>query len=591
MLENLITSFVMRAHIGLRTKFIFAAILLYVVIGVLTFFAFRFAIHKVVTDFGAQLVKKQSLLVKNKTLSLIRAEVVLSTQMVDSPVLKLWAQNEDDATLKTLALQELESYRTNFRDKSVFFIISQSGDYYFNNATNEFKNRELRYTLNPSNLNDQWYFTTMKKVDNFALNVDYDNHLKITKVWINTVVRGDKFRKIGLAGTGFELTDFINTLVHSHEPGLTTVLIDSEGGIEGHPDDRYMKHNSNLRGAMKKITIYDLMRDTTDQKHLSEAIKRIEMRSSETEVVFVSVEGRPYLAGVSQIEDIGWYVIVLADLSQVVHVRDFIPLIIVTILSLLVFLLIISVSVNKMILRPLSSLSTSSEQIAKGNYRVAIQARTGDELGQLANTFNRMAQMIKDQMENLEERVAQRTAELTEMNMLLDQHARTDPLTGLGNRREILRQVETEISRSKRFKRTFSIVLLDLDEFKNVNDSYGHAAGDLVLREISQKIREVVRSIDTCGRWGGEEFLLVLPETDLSGAIRVAENLRKAVQTLDINIDQFTIHITLSAGVSEYQPGQSTDDCIKQADAALYRAKRAGRNRVSQPERPQLTAE
>ena len=214
----------MKGRLGLRTKFLSAAIVLYVLIGLLTFFAFRFALHKVEEDFGTQLVKRESLLVKNKTLSFIRAEVVLSSQMVDSPVLKLWAQNENDPTLKALALQELESYRKNFRDRSMFFIIDHSGNYYFNNAANEFKNRELRYTLNPENINDQWYFTTMKKVENFALNVDYDNHLNVTKVWINTIVRGNDAKKVALAGTGFELTDFINALVHSNEEGLTTVL-------------------------------------------------------------------------------------------------------------------------------------------------------------------------------------------------------------------------------------------------------------------------------------------------------------------------------------------------------------------------------
>jgi len=124
-------------------------------------------------------------------------------------------------------------------------------------------------------------------------------------------------------------------------------------------------------------------------------------------------------------------------------------------------------------------------------------------------------------------------------------------------------------------------VMFDLDQFKNVNDTFGHAAGDQVLKQISQKIREGVRSIDTCGRWGGEEFLLILPETELDGALQVGENIRAAVQNLNLVIDQSTIHITLSAGVSEYCSGQSADDCIKQADAALYDAKVKGRNRIS----------
>jgi diguanylate cyclase (GGDEF)-like protein len=488
--------------------------------------------------------------------------------------------NEEDSQLRTLALQELESYRKNFKDQSFFFIVDRSKNYYFNNSAGEFNGRELRYKLNTANINDQWYFTTMKNVHDFALNADYDNHLKVTKVWINTIVKGDDQSKIGLAGTGFEITHFIDELVHSHEEGLSTILVDKEGGLQGHENADYIRHNSNLRGAMKKITIYDLMAERAQQDHLKDTLGRLSRGTSEAEAFFLNVEGRRYLAGITRIEDIGWFVISLADLSKVVRISNFIPIFVLTIVALLSILLILSILVNKMILGPLSALTSSSEQIANGRYDATIKMKSTDEIGTLARSFNRMTQTIKDHMDNLEEKVAQRTSDLMEVNKLLDHHARTDHLTGLSNRREIMGRIEEEISRAARFKRTFSILMLDIDRFKNINDQNGHAAGDYVLKELSRRMRELCRTIDSVGRWGGEEFLVILPETSLNGALIVAENLRAGTENLQLNFESQPIRITISVGVFEYQHGIRIDEFIQQADRALYKAKQNGRNRV-----------
>ena len=284
---------------SLKSKFTFSIVVIYVIVGLLTFIAFKFATDKVIEKLGINFVKKQALLEKNKALSLIHREVALSLKLIDSPLIRKWAQDEDNAELKNLALQELESYRTAFRDRSFFFIIDKSGHYYFNNAGNEFKNKKLRYTLQEDNPNDKWYFNTMKNVENFALNLDYDIPLKVTKVWINAVVRDENNKKIGLGGSGFELTDLINTLIYSKEEGVSTVFISRDGSLEAHENPKYMEHNSNIRGNMKKVTIYDLMSDDTEKSALNNALKRIEGGTNEVETIFMTVEGKKYLAGIS----------------------------------------------------------------------------------------------------------------------------------------------------------------------------------------------------------------------------------------------------------------------------------------------------
>lgn len=164
--------------------------------------------------------------------------------------------------------------------------------------------------------------------------------------------------------------------------------------------------------------------------------------------------------------------------------------------------------------------------------------------------------------------------------MRLELMVRTDILTGLANRMEMLNQLEVELKRSERHNKTFSLILGDLDLFKQVNDTFGHLAGDRVLRQIGTQLKDNLRSEDVCARWGGEEFMVLLPETSLEQAVIVAEKLAAAVRGKEIVWDTQPIHLTMSFGVGAFCAGCSIDEFIQQVDNALYAAKNAGRDRV-----------
>jgi diguanylate cyclase (GGDEF)-like protein len=157
-----------------------------------------------------------------------------------------------------------------------------------------------------------------------------------------------------------------------------------------------------------------------------------------------------------------------------------------------------------------------------------------------------------------------------------------DSLTGLLNRPAILEVLGKELSRARRTQTPLSVVMADIDHFKQINDVYGHAAGDQVLRQAAQRITSSIRQYDHCGRYGGEEFLVVLPGCDRSSARDIAERLRHNVCKSDIPIEDKAVRVTLSLGLAEYRQGQDVDALIKEADAALYRAKQQGRNRVEE---------
>lgn len=170
---------------------------------------------------------------------------------------------------------------------------------------------------------------------------------------------------------------------------------------------------------------------------------------------------------------------------------------------------------------------------------------------------------------------------LRDKNEKLSLLASTDELTGLANRREFMRSGELELSRARRYGHPLSCVLLDLDHFKRVNDTYGHLAGDAVLRTVGQTILGARRDHDIVARYGGEEIVLLLPHTGLEGAITVAERHRASIGLLEVTFQGTKIPVTASLGATTMEDkGQDLKDLLDEADQALYVAKERGRNRV-----------
>ncbi|KAA1188908.1 diguanylate cyclase [Pseudohalioglobus sediminis] len=180
----------------------------------------------------------------------------------------------------------------------------------------------------------------------------------------------------------------------------------------------------------------------------------------------------------------------------------------------------------------------------------------------------------------LETEVAERTAELSEANRQLARVARVDHLTGLLNRRGFTEEAEGEIRRTFRSGKPFCVVLADVDNFKQFNDQYGHVCGDHVLKRTAALLQDRLREVDRVARWGGEEFILLLPETDTEGAAVVAEKLREAVEQNLVAFDDQRLSITMTFGIAAFRKGESLDACIARADTALYHGKENGRNKV-----------
>lgn len=253
-----------------------------------------------------------------------------------------------------------------------------------------------------------------------------------------------------------------------------------------------------------------------------------------------------------------------------------------------VFLLgVIVITLNKTGLMPANFLTNNAAQIGSVLEVVLLSFALADRINREKilrfAAQQALLQTTEKMKEDLEERVQARTHELETLNQKLERLSETDQLTGLKNRRHLELKIEEEFNRCARYNHVISVLMIDVDHFKSVNDKYGHAAGDECLRTIASHLIGGVRlPPDVAARFGGEEFCLLLPETSNKGAVAVAERIRQSIHGSVISSDRSMFSVSISIGVYTQIGGEyNGEQALKNADAALYQAKDAGRNRVT----------
>ncbi|AEV67305.1 GGDEF domain-containing response regulator [Acetivibrio clariflavus] len=203
--------------------------------------------------------------------------------------------------------------------------------------------------------------------------------------------------------------------------------------------------------------------------------------------------------------------------------------------------------------------------------------------------FKELLARINNQIKirNIIKDLEEKNRELTKRNEILEQLAITDSLTEIYNKGYILKRLKSELLRSARYNEPLSLIMIDIDHFKRINDSLGHIAGDNTLRELSKVLVKSVRDVDIVARYGGEEFIVLCPNTSVSGAAILAERIRENVQNTAFQFGNIDIRLTVSLGLSSISPSYpaiadvDTSKLIEEADSALYKAKSSGRNKVA----------
>ena len=229
---------------------------------------------------------------------------------------------------------------------------------------------------------------------------------------------------------------------------------------------------------------------------------------------------------------------------------------------------ILSKLMTRQFVEPLIKIEKRIKSIIEGN---------SEKLTDYKYPENEIGLMAKYIEQLTETELYNKNLELQKMNEELKRLSSTDQLTKLFNRRKMHEELDKEYKRASRYKNPFSIIMFDIDFFKKINDTFGHQAGDAVLSELSHLVKKIIRATDVASRWGGEEFLILCPETNLNQASILAEKIRSNVENYNFPVDKT---VTVSIGVSEFRKDSSIENIIEQADERLYKAKNSGRNKV-----------
>lgn len=376
----------------------------------------------------------------------------------------------------------------------------------------------------------------------------------------------------------FKLYDLVDEMLTQNNEISAIYLIRTDGKVLFGPEDLIQRHQPG-----------------TIDREIPESIQH-RLFLAELTVETIERDGKPYMEILSpHIEEWGkhtYSVLYLFNFdtldNRLTIMRQQFLLIGGICIAIGVFL---SMVLSSRVTQGIRELLRAVREISKGDWEKKVHARSDDEIGELSIAFDAMRRNLKQTLDeltdtqvelkhlnqSLEKKVSERTQELAEKNKELEQLTVTDQLTGLHNRRSLDKHLSNERDRFRRSGRSYGVILMDVDHFKDVNDTYGHQAGDNILQELGDILKTKTRVTDIVGRWGGEEFMIICPDTDQDGIYHLAEKLRKTMESHSFT----TIGTkTASFGAVISHSDDTTETIVARADKALYQAKRNGRNRV-----------
>jgi len=556
----------------LKIRFLLLMSAIFIGFMLVTWLLSQQLLDKVNQQWGEQFSQRQALYDKYRTLMPLLREIALARQMAAEPDIINMALHEQNPEIRQRGITAMEKYRFNFRDHSYFAAFAKSGNYYFNDAADQYADRQLRYVLSPTKPQDKWFYATLSDDREYQVNIDPDVHLNVTKAWINVLIRKDN-ETLGIIGTGIDLSDLIKETVSITQQGVKNLFIDKSMAIQLNSDPKMIDYMTIAKDVGQRIKVDMLLKNPSDIEHLKRVMQELEKSPAGNSTLWVDYEGEKYLLGVAYLPEVGWYDLTLMEKHSLNLFKDLIFSPVLFGSALLFALLAVGWALRRWILDPIAALRASTEKIRQGDFAVDIPVTGSGEIADLSRSFERMAKTVTESTRGLEVKVRQRTEELHRLT-------ETDPLTGLFNRRGMMERFENEIARQSRQGGELGLLLLDLDHFKQINDIYGHAAGDLALCEATKVIQSTKRGYDHAARWGGEEFLMLLPDCAKNDLLTIAERIREGIGTLKIQAGEQTFTFTVSIGAHHPNMPQTLDTMLQKVDSALYAAKDSGRNCV-----------
>lgn len=491
-------------------------------------------------------------------------------------------EDKDITYVQDEQLRYLRIYSTFLSTyKNMYSVYIGTGDDYFFEVINLGLNKKLlaQYNASPK---DRWLIITMGKEKGYRTLMLFDKNLKLTQ---KTVVKTDyrpsqrPWYKLAISSNGNTVKSDPYMFGSVDTKGVTytkkindNMAICIDMLIKDIDKALVEKENMELISSYIINQSHDIVARSNDKSDsiMKEIIKDVDFQKRYLNKNIKTIKGKKYIYYIKKTSKD--YLVSFANLDNIsqTYRKELRKSTLLTFIISIILLPIVWYAAS-FVVKPILFLSKESEKIGKRDFDNIKKVDSKiSEIHQLSSSIYVMAESIKNHQRDLEYRVQERTKELKKLSI-------TDKLTGAYNRIKIDESLETEAIRQNRYERPFGIILIDIDFFKEVNDTYGHQAGDRVLTQFVEILRKNVRQSDIIGRWGGEEFIIICVEINLNNLVTLAQKLRREVEHFEFD------HVkkkTASFGLTIYKKGEKVERFIARADAALYKAKENGRNRI-----------
>lgn len=557
---------------SLTARVLMVGMLLIGLLALVGFVAFGRVVDLTLVRLGSGFAERQVLYDRARGLGTLQRDVALAETNARSEALIGWLRDEDNPAKRRAAIAELRRVVQLSAGGTFFVGSAASRQYFYEEPGSRYSADRPRLTVQPGNNRDRWFFEALSRPRDCHLNVDADDLAKRTRVFVNCVIRFEG-KALGVTGTAVDLSSFVHEALADTQAGVSTFFVDHDGAVQAHRDpskvDRYSDPN-----RKHPPTVFAMLSSADDRARLHAMMADVASGRASARSSFLKMGGERVLVGVGYLNGLDWYNVTVMDTDAMVDRGLFGPLAALIVLMLVIGGALAVVLFKRVVLDPLTQLEMSVIEAERGNFQPAEQLDSdrNDEIGRLSRRFAAMARAVAEHTRSLEARVRERTVELERL-------ANRDSATGVANRRGFVAAFEAV--QRQRGAGSVGLLLIDVDHFKQINDRFGHVAGDAVVAEIAHRIQAALRPADLCGRWGGDEFIVLLPGLAGDPLTKVSDRLVEAVCAAPISLgDGERVPVTLSVGAYCVTPGDTIDTATDRADAAMYQAKKEGRDRV-----------
>ena len=404
---------------GLRAKASLALVLAALIALIPAALIGKQVLDGVRNHFGEAYAVNFTKLKRESILAPVSRDLALSRRFANSVLTRQWLLDEHDPAKKSAFFQEAEGYRQSFRDHNYFIASALSRNYYANSADKAFS-ESPRYVLGATKEADSWFFNSLKKTEDFNINVNYDEHLNVTRVWFNFLIR-DTSRVLAIAGAGLDLSEFIKEFIETDEAGVTPLIINQAGAIQAHHNQALIANNQAGSTASQKQTLAGQLPSEQQREALSAAMLNAEGHPGEVSTLKATLDGREQLLALSYLPELKWHIVTAVDLQAAKVIdKSWLHIAIGIIAGVIIILLMaFGYAVEALILHPLRTLQQSAVAVSEGRFDVSLPPPSNDELGDLSHAFVVMAEEIRSNTEELENKVASRTQALEEANQAM----------------------------------------------------------------------------------------------------------------------------------------------------------------------------